>query len=151
MLEWILQIYPVQSSIVDMCCDATHVVSRGCSRWYLACCTCISTWTSVLSSLWRKNGADYYGEPQNFGDFFFRPLNEHIVWNPAEKKWYTFLCTNGRFRHLELQGTTLQDPCCEFTPMSRSWIPPALIQSFQLRFLTGRQLTPPFRWHSPKK
>ena len=30
--------------------------------------------------------------------FFFRPLNGHIFWNRGETKWYTFLCTNGRFR-----------------------------------------------------
>ena len=54
---------------------------------------------SVLSSLWGKNQVDYYGEPRNFGHlFFFRPLNGHIFWNRAETKWYTFLCTNGRFR-----------------------------------------------------
>ena len=30
----------------------------------------------------------------------FRPLNEHIFCKRAENKWYTFLCTNGRFRYI---------------------------------------------------
>ena len=53
---------------------------------------------SVLSSLWGKNQVDYYGEPRNFGHLFFQTLKRAHFLKSGRKKWYTFLCTNGRFR-----------------------------------------------------
>ena len=32
--------------------------------------------------------------------FYFQTLNGHIFRNRAENKWYTFFCTNGRFRYM---------------------------------------------------
>ena len=82
-----------------MCCDATHVVRRGCSRSYLACCTCISAWQKCpIEPLGKESGWLLWRATELRTPFFFRPLNGHIFWNRAEKKWYTFLCTNGRFR-----------------------------------------------------
>ena len=52
---------------------------------------------SVLSSLWGKNQVDYYGEPRNFGHLFFQTLKRAHFLKSGRKKWYTFLCTNGRF------------------------------------------------------
>ena len=84
-----------------MCCDATHVVRRGCSRSYLACCTCISAWQKCpIEPLGKESGWLLWRATELRTPFFFRPLNGHIFWNRAEKKWYTFLCTNGRFRYI---------------------------------------------------
>ena len=84
-----------------MCCDATHVVRRGCSRSYLACCTCISAWQKCpIEPLGKESGWLLWRATELRTPFFFRPLNGHIFWNRAGKKWYTFLCTNGRFRYI---------------------------------------------------
>ena len=53
---------------------------------------------SVLSSLWRKNQVDYYGEPRNSRHLFLKTLKHAYFLKSGRKKWYIFLCTNGRFR-----------------------------------------------------
>ena len=40
---------------------------------------------SVLSSLWRKNQVDFYGEPWNSGHLFFQKPKRAHFWNRAEK------------------------------------------------------------------
>ena len=46
---------------------------------------------SVLSSLWRKNQVDFYGEPWNSGHLFFQKPKRAHFWNRAEKMLHIFV------------------------------------------------------------
>ena len=101
MLRWIFRIYPVQSSVVYMCCDATHVVRRGCSRSYLACCTCISAWQKCpIEPMEKESGWLLWGATELRTPFFLQTPKQAHVLKSGRKKRYIFLCTNERFRYV---------------------------------------------------
>ena len=86
-----------------MCCYATHVVRRGCSRSYLACCTCISAWQKCpIEPLGKESGWLLWRATELRTPFFFQTLKRAHFLKSGRKKWYTFLCTNGRFRTYEI-------------------------------------------------
>ena len=79
-----------------MCCDATHVVRRSCSRSYLACCTCTSAWQKCpIEPLGKESGWLLWRATELRTPFFFRPLNGHIFWNRAEKNGTHFCVPMG--------------------------------------------------------
>ena len=82
--------------------DATHVVRRGCSRSYLACCTCISAWQKCpIEPLGKESGWLLWRATELRTPFFQTLKRAHFL-KSGRKKRYTFLCTNGRFRYKDV-------------------------------------------------
>ena len=95
-----LHIHLVQRSIVYTCCGATYVVS---SAWWRGFCYAYMHWhekTCPIERAEKKSNWLLWGTTEFRTPSIFRPLNEHIFCKRAENKWYTFLCTNGRFRYI---------------------------------------------------
>ena len=77
---------------------------RGCSRSYLACCTCISAWQkSPIKPMEKESGWLQWGATELRTPFFFQTPKRAPSLKRGRKKWYTILCPNGRFR-IDLVG-----------------------------------------------
>ena len=63
--------------------------------WHAAHALAVARGKSVLSSLWRKNQVDYYGEPRNSGRLFFQtPKRAHFL-TSGRKKWKVVVAVVG--------------------------------------------------------
>ena len=86
-----------------MCCDATHVVKRGRSRSYLACCACISAWQKCpIESMEKESGWLRWGATEvRTHSFFQTPKRAGAFFEIGQKNGTHFCVSMGGSR-----GTT---------------------------------------------